>query len=104
MKDGTFSKETVSKIIKGVWHNPTTGNIWFFQDIFEDSERSIFSLRQNDGITSIDFDYRLIERDGNVFLELDGQLNRIVNLQQKILTVETIHGEIIILYKGYPKL
>src|SRR3954470_15982252 len=95
----------LKEAIIGIWHSPTYQNIFCFYPPKTHDEFGELALLQFKAKIPILFSYKLIHKDGQTYLDLDGHHHEIIinNESRATLNLISPRKDILILSKGFPK-
>src|SRR5205085_9477544 len=90
--------------IIGIWHNPTSQNIYCFYPPKNHDGYGEMALLQFKAKMPILFPYKLVQKEDQTYLDMDGLHHEIIinNEYDVILNLVSPHKDTIILSKGFP--
>ncbi len=91
--------------IIGIWHSRTSKNIYCFYPQKNHGEYGQMALLQFKAKMPILFLYKLIQKDNQAYLDLDGHHHEIMieNKSEPTMSLLSLRKETIILSKGFPE-
>src|SRR5437762_8396379 len=99
-----MENDKLKEAIIGVWHSPTCQNIYCFYPPKIHGEYGELALLQFKAKMPILFPYKLIYKDDQAYLDLDGNRHEIIlNIESNMLNLVSPRKEILILFKGFPQ-
>ena len=95
----------LKEAIIGVWHSPTYQNIYCFYPPKTHDEYGAMALLQFKAKMPILFSYKLIQKDSQTYLDLDGHRHEVILNNEPDATLNLIspRKDMLILSKGFPQ-
>jgi hypothetical protein len=90
--------------IIGIWHNPTSQNVYCFYPPTTHDGYGEMALLQFKAKMTISFSYKLIQKENQTYLDMDGGHHEIVmeHKSEPILSLVSPFKDTIVLSKGFP--